>query len=114
MGHAQRKTKAQSDKMEPIDTPHSTNIKAAINGDAKDVEGVAGKRLVSFIERIERLEGEKAALMEDIKEVYGEAKATGFDVKTMRKIVRLRGMDVEKRREEQGLLEVYQAAVGLA
>jgi uncharacterized protein (UPF0335 family) len=83
-------------------------------GEAKDTGGVAGKRLVSFIERIERLEEEKAALMEDIKEVYGEAKATGFDVKTMRKIVKLRSMDTEKRNEEEELLEVYKAAVGMA
>ncbi len=43
-----------------------------------DVAGVAGDRLRSFIERIERLEEEKAALSEDIKEVYSEAKGTGF------------------------------------
>ncbi len=79
-----------------------------------DVGGVAGKRLKSFIERIERLETEKAALAEDIKEVYAEAKGTGFDPKTMRKLIRLRKMDVEKRREEDELLELYKAAIGLA
>lgn len=79
----------------------------------KDVEGIAGKRLRSFVERIERLEEEKAALAEDIKEVYAEAKAVGFDAKTMRKIVSLRKMDVEKRREEAELLELYKAAIGL-
>lgn len=79
----------------------------------KDVEGIAGKRLKSFVERIERLEEEKAALAEDIKEVYAEAKAVGFDAKTMRKIVSLRKMDVEKRREEDELLELYKAAIGL-
>ena len=70
------------------------------DGETKDVGGIGGQRLKSLIERIERLEEEKAALSEDIKEVYGEAKATGFDVKTMRKIVKLRKMDGEKRREE--------------
>ncbi len=84
-----------------------------IEEEGKDVGGVAGKRLKSFIERVERLEEEKTALSEDIKEVYAEAKATGFDVKTMRKIVRLRKMDVEKRREEDELLEVYRAAIGI-
>jgi uncharacterized protein (UPF0335 family) len=44
-----------------------------------DVAGVAGDRLKSFIERIERLEEEKRALAEDIKEVYAEAKGTEFD-----------------------------------
>ena len=80
---------------------------------AKDTDGVAGKRLKAFIERIERLEEEKAALSEDIKEIYGEAKATGFDTKTMRKLIRLRKMDIEKRREEDELLELYKAAIGL-
>ncbi len=80
----------------------------------QDVGGVAGQRLASFIERIERLEEEKAALMEDIKEVYAEAKGVGFDVKTMRKLISLRKMDTEKRREADELLELYKAAVGLA
>lgn len=70
-------------------------------------------RLRSFIERVERLEGEKSELAEDIKEVYGEAKANGYDVKIMRKIVRMRKMDVDKRREEESLIAVYKLAVGL-
>ena len=52
-----------------------------------DVGGIAADRLRSFIERIERLEEEKAALAADIKEVYAEAKGTGFDTKIMRQIV---------------------------
>ena len=80
---------------------------------AQDVGGVAGQRLSSFIERIERLEEEKAALMEDIKEVYAEAKGVGFDVKTMRKIIALRKLDPEKRREEEELLILYQQAIGM-
>ncbi len=82
--------------------------------EAKDVGGVAGKRLKSFLERVERLEEEKAALMEDIKEVYAEAKGVGFDVKTLRKLVRLRKMDTEKRNEEEDLLNLYKAAIGMA
>ncbi len=78
-----------------------------------DVGGVAGDRLKSFIERVERLEEEKTALMEDIKEVYGEAKSVGFDIKIIRKIIRLRKMDGEKRREEDELLELYKAAIGM-
>lgn len=82
-------------------------------GEARDVGGVAGDRLRSFIERIERLEEEKAALMEDIKEVYAEAKGVGFDAKTMRKIVSLRKMDHEKRREAEEILDLYKAAIGM-
>lgn len=82
-------------------------------GEASDVGGVAGERLKSFIERIERLEEEKTALMEDIKEVYAEAKGTGFDAKTMRKVVSLRKMDTEKRRESEELLDLYKSAIGM-
>lgn len=76
-------------------------------------KGEADARLRSFIERVERLEDEKAELAEDIKEIYGEAKANGYDPKIMRKIVRMRKMDVDKRREEEALVEVYKLAVGL-
>ena len=81
--------------------------------EAKDIGGVGGQRLKAFIERIERLEEEKAALAEDIKEIYAEAKSTGFDTKTIRKVVALRKMDTEKRREAEELLELYKSAVGL-
>ncbi len=83
------------------------------SGDTQDVGCVAGKRLLAFLERVERLEEEKAALMEDIKEVYAEAKGVGFDVKTLRKLVKLRKVDTEKRSEEQALLELYASAVGM-
>lgn len=82
--------------------------------DARDIGGVAGQRLRSFIERIETLEEEKRALAEDIKEIYAEAKGTGFDVKTIRKIIALRKVDIEKRREADELLDLYKAAIGMA
>jgi uncharacterized protein (UPF0335 family) len=75
---------------------------------------VSGTRLKSFIERVERLEEEKKALAEDIRDVYSEAKATGFEPKIMRKIVSLRKANLEKRREEQELLDLYMAAIGMA
>ena len=74
---------------------------------------VAQDRLRSFIERIERLEEEKAALMADIKEVYAEAKGTGFDVKTMRTVIRLRKMEDNDRQEAEFLLDTYLAALGM-
>lgn len=79
----------------------------------KDVGGVAGERLRSFVERIERLEEEKANLAEDIKEVYAELKGVGFDAKTVRKIISLRKMDHEKRRESEELLDLYKTAIGM-
>jgi len=80
---------------------------------ANDAGGVSGQRLKAFIERIERLEEEKAALADDVKDIFAESKAVGFDVKTIRKVIRLRKMDKEKRQEEEELLELYKAAIGL-
>lgn len=80
---------------------------------ANDTGGVSGQRLKAFIERVERLEEEKAGLAEDIKDIMAEAKGTGFDTKTMRKIIRLRKMDKQKREEEEELLELYKSAIGL-
>lgn len=73
--------------------------------------GIAGERLRVFIERVERLEEERAGIAADIRDVYAEAKAVGFDVKIMRQIVRLRRMDVAQRQEEDALLEAYQRAL---
>ena len=78
-----------------------------------NVGGIAGDRLKSFIERIERLEEEKRALAEDIKEVYSEAKGAGFDVKTMRQIIRIRKMDDDDRDEAEALLDTYLRAIGM-
>ena len=78
-----------------------------------DVGGIAGERLRSFIERIERLEEEKRALSEDIKEVYAEAKGNGFDVKALRTIVRLRKQDAGERAEQETILEPYMQALGM-
>lgn len=83
------------------------------SAETKDVGGVAGDRLRSFIERIERLEEEKAHLAEDIKEVYAELKGVGFDAKTVRKIVSMRKLDAEKRREGEELLDLYKTAIGM-
>jgi uncharacterized protein (UPF0335 family) len=78
-----------------------------------DVGGIAGDRLKSFIERIERLEEEKKALQEDIKEVFAEAKGTGFDVKIMRQILKIRKMDKDDLDEQEALLDVYKRALGM-
>ena len=75
--------------------------------------GAGAEQLQQFIERIERLEEEKRALMADIKDVYSEAKATGFEPKIMRQIVRMRGMDRELLNEQDELLTTYRTALGL-
>lgn len=73
--------------------------------------GVAADRLRSFIERIERLEEEKAGLAADIRDVYAEAKGSGFDVKVLRQIVRLRKMEDSDRKEQEELLDLYMRAL---
>ena len=78
-----------------------------------EVGGIAGDRLKSFIERIERLEEEKRALAGDIKEVYAEAKGTGFDTKTMRQIIRIRRIDKDDLDEQETLLDLYKRALGM-
>jgi uncharacterized protein (UPF0335 family) len=74
---------------------------------------VSAGQLRAIIERIERLEEEKREVSEQIKEVYAEAKGNGFDVRTLRKIVSLRKKDVEERQEEEAMLDLYMAALGM-
>ena len=78
-----------------------------------DVGGIAGDRLKSFIERIERLEEEKRDLVTDIGEVYKEAKGAGFDTKIMRRLVKERRMDKDDLDEQEALLDVYRRALGM-
>ncbi len=75
---------------------------------------VAQDQLRAFIERIERMEEEKRAISDDIKEIYAEAKGTGFDTVILRRIIRLRKQDHAERLEQEALLELYMAALGMA
>ena len=75
--------------------------------------GVSSDQLRSYIERIERLGEEKAALAADIREVFAEAKGNGFDVKIMRQAIRLRKLDKDDRDEQQALLDLYMCALGM-
>ena len=75
--------------------------------------GASAEQLTQLIERIERLEEEKRALMADIRDVYAEAKANGFEPKIMRQVVRLRSMDRDLLSEQDTLLDTYRDALGL-
>ena len=77
------------------------------------VGGIAGDALRQYIERIERLEEEKKTISEDIREVFAEAKGNGFDSKIMRKIISLRKMEESERDEQDTLLDLYKAALGM-
>jgi len=80
---------------------------------AENLHQSAKDHLRAFIERIERLEEEKAALAEDIREVYAEAKSSGFDTKALRTIIRLRKQDDHERMEQEALLATYMHALGM-
>lgn len=79
-----------------------------------NAQAIASAQLRSLIERIERLEEEKASYADDIKSVYKEGKDSGFDVKTMRQMVRERKMDDAKRREKYMMEDLYRTALHLA
>ena len=76
--------------------------------------GVSSDQLRSYIERIERLEEEKAALASDIRDVFAEAKGNGFDVTVMRQVLRLRRLDKDHRDELETVLDLYLRALGMA
>ena len=74
---------------------------------------VAAGHLRAFIERVENLEEEKQTIVDDIKEVFAEMKGVGFDTKAVRTIIRLRKKDAAERQEEEAILDMYKAALGL-
>lgn len=74
-------------------------------------EIVAKDQLKQYIDRVERLETDKAMLLDDIKQVFDEAKANGFDIKTMKKVIQLRKLDKNKLAEQDAILELYRQAL---
>nr|WP_295465474.1 DUF2312 domain-containing protein [Mesorhizobium sp.] len=80
---------------------------------AETGQTVAAGQLKAFIERIERLEEDKQAIADDIKDVFAELKGTGFDTKAVRTIIRLRRKDAAERQEEEAILDLYKAALGM-
>ena len=75
--------------------------------------GVAADELRQFVERIEKLEEEKAGIASDIKDVKAEAKGRGFDVKAITEIIRMRKQDAAERQEREAILETYMSALGM-
>ncbi len=96
-----------------VDVTGATETQRKTKKDA-DVGGIAAGQLRSLVERIERLEEEKKALAGDIKEVYAEAKGHGFDTKIMRKVISIRKLEDAERQEQESLLDLYMAALGMA
>ncbi len=79
-----------------------------------NVNGIVGKDLLSIIERVERIEEDRAGLGDDIATIFAEAKGKGFDVKIIRKILRLRKYEKHELDEEQALIDIYMSAIGMA
>ena len=75
--------------------------------------GVAAAELRQFIERYERLEAEKKDITDAQKEVMAEAKGRGYDTKVIRKVLALRKRDADDIAEEEAVLEMYKAALGM-
>ena len=97
-------------KVQVFDKTHLKGLKEYC---MSDIQASTRNQLKAFVERIERLEEEKAALTADIREVYAEAKSTGFDVKALRTVIRIRKQDDTERREQELVLETYLNALGM-
>lgn len=78
-----------------------------------NTEVIAKEQLSQIISKLERLEQDKADVMEDIKSVMQEAKSHGYDVGTLRKVLRIKKMDQNKRQEQEELLDLYIGALGI-
>lgn len=74
---------------------------------------IAAGQLRAFIERVERLEEEKASIAADIKDVFAEMKGAGFDIKAVRAIIKLRRLDQAERQEAEAILDLYKSALGM-
>lgn len=75
-------------------------------------DALDNNQLKSIVERIERLNEEKATIGDDIKQVFAEAKGAGFDTKVLRRVIALRKQDLDERREFDAVLDLYLQAVG--
>ena len=80
---------------------------------ARNVNNVVGERLLSLVERVERLKEEQKGLSGDIKDIMTEAKSAGFDTKVIREIIRLRGQDPAEREAYDSLRDTYLRAIGM-
>ncbi len=107
-----RRTKAVDIEVDVQDASED----APTTGDdiTSEAQTIAVGQLRAFIERIERLEGEKSEIADDIKGVYAELKGSGFDAKTVRAIIRLRKKEDHERQEEQAMLQLYMDVLGMS
>lgn len=74
---------------------------------------VSAAELLQIVERYEHLAAEKKAIADQQKEVMAEAKGRGYDTKVLRKVIAIRKRDRNELAEEEAVLEMYKAALGL-
>lgn len=98
---------------EPARKRPGATIKEEAVDDVDGPQAVAAGQLRAFIERIESVEEDIAAYSDDRKEIYAEAKAMGFSTKAIRTLVKLRKMDQAERQEQEAILDLYKAALGM-
>ena len=79
-----------------------------------NVDGIAGEKLLSLIQRVENLEEDRTNIAEDVREVYREAKGLGFDPKIIRQLVKLRKKETDDRQELEALIDSYKTAIGMS
>jgi uncharacterized protein (UPF0335 family) len=91
----------------------STSLANGVAQPSNSIAQTAKDQLRSFVERIERLEEEKAALAGDIRDLFAQAKSTGFDTKALRTVIRLRKQDASERRDQEAVLATYMHALGM-
>jgi uncharacterized protein (UPF0335 family) len=82
--------------------------------DQTDTYSVTADELRQFIERAETLAAEKRDIAEQEKELFAEAKGRGYDTRVMRKVIALRKRKPDDIAEEEAVLEMYKAALGMA
>lgn len=103
----------------PFTLEQMQGVTARMKETAEDVAvkdaatSVAARELRQFVERYERLEAEKKDIADAQKEVMAEAKARGYCTKTLRKIVSIRKCDANDLAEQEAVLDMYKAALGM-
>jgi uncharacterized protein (UPF0335 family) len=95
------------------DLEEATGVAPRQQAREAEAGGIAGDRLRSIVDRIERLEEERKALASDIKDIFSEAKSAGFDVKAVRQVIRMRKWEPAELEAHEALIELYRRALGM-
>ena len=100
-------------KVYEINDPKNEPVLECVAEEDKKRQKVADDRLISFVERIERLNEEKKGINDDIAAVFAEAKSVGYDVKAIRECIKLRKMNQADRDEQDYIIDTYRLALGI-